>query len=284
MNRLAAVLIAASLGVVTSSAAFGESNQLLQSDVLNPGEVNAEFMYSFTHLSGRNYKTIDRSMDMTFGVGIPGHLELDVTLPYVFRETTDTAVGREKRDGVGDLIVGARYSLIQDEKAPLSMAIGLDVKLDTAPSNATGVGTDTIDFSPFISATFNREGKVAPFIAYTATIHASTKKSSSEDSDNSSPAPDQHSLTIGAEFELPHHSAAIISGDMTYNEAGEYRSYRDYTAKLELVLNVTKHVYIIPTVSYLYTNSVKAASPTAVDLAEHRSGSAGGQTSDLRPA
>jgi hypothetical protein len=88
------------------------------------------------------------SCDVTVGLGLPAKLELDVVAPLVMKEQ-----GTTKSSGLGDVMVYARYGLLQSGLLPVKAALVLGANLPTAPKDANPIlGDRTTDIGIAVAA------------------------------------------------------------------------------------------------------------------------------------
>jgi hypothetical protein len=104
-----------------------------------------------------------------------GDWRLSATLPYLMIDGATAIVGggggpiiidpdapAEKRDGLGDLMLGAAFSALKEESAGFNLDIGAGIKLPTASEeDALGTGETDYSFSADFSKTF---GNLIPFV------------------------------------------------------------------------------------------------------------------------
>lgn len=151
MKRLLVVvgLLAACAGVVSATPLIGRNGA-----VSKPFQAFAwaNFGYNQTALSynwdSTKYlkpdgfvSTKTTSCDVTVGLGLPFKLELDVVAPLAMKQAGDN-----KSTGIGDVMVYARYGLLQSSLLPVKAALILGANLPTADKNASpALGDRTTD-------------------------------------------------------------------------------------------------------------------------------------------
>jgi hypothetical protein len=85
--------------------------------------------------------TTTASCDVTVGLGLPFNLELDVVAPLAMKQAGDA-----KSSGLGDVMVYARYGLLQTSLLPVKASLVLGANLPTADENASpALGDRTTD-------------------------------------------------------------------------------------------------------------------------------------------
>jgi hypothetical protein len=85
--------------------------------------------------------TTTASCDVTIGLGLPFGLELDAVAPLAMKQAGDS-----KSAGLGDVMVYARYGLLQTSLLPVKASLILGANLPTADENASPVlGDRTTD-------------------------------------------------------------------------------------------------------------------------------------------
>ena len=89
------------------------------------------------------------SCDVTAGLGLLGNLELDVVAPLAMKEH-----GTNKATGLGDMMVYARWGVLQTSLLPVKAALILGANLPTAPKDANpALGDRTLDIGVGASVT-----------------------------------------------------------------------------------------------------------------------------------
>lgn len=96
------------------------------------------------------------SAELTAAVGLPGRLELGLTAP-LFMKKQDTL----SSVGLGDVMVHARYGILQSKLLPVKLAATLGVNLPTSDKNASpGLGDQTVDIGLGLAAVTSGFGKL----------------------------------------------------------------------------------------------------------------------------
>jgi hypothetical protein len=88
------------------------------------------------------------SCDVTLALGLPGKVDVDVVAPLAMKEDTLTS------KGLGDVMVYARYGLLQTSLLPVKAALILGANLPTSAKNAVpALGDRTTDIGVGVSVT-----------------------------------------------------------------------------------------------------------------------------------
>jgi hypothetical protein len=87
------------------------------------------------------------SCDVTAAIGLPGKVDIDVVAPLAMKEA-----GSFKSTGLGDVMVYARYGLLQSSLLPVKAALILGANLPTADKAANpAIGDRTTDIGVAVS-------------------------------------------------------------------------------------------------------------------------------------
>lgn len=222
-------------------------HKLLVTEVLDAGQVEAQATYEIVHAetdfdvpafaeSGELKLNLQESR-YSLGVGLGHKLELSASIPYVISEKAKLsfdamAPESEEADGFGDLTLGAKYRIFEEEHLPFTLAIGVDVKLDTASEG--DVGTGTTDVSPYLALSKEVAEHVEGYAVYRATL---------VDSGGS----DEHALALGVEAELNEALTLDAALQFGYNTSDdETDSFETYGLELAAYLQVAHNLYLIP--------------------------------------
>lgn len=95
------------------------------------------------------------SAELSASVGLPGKMELGLTAPLLMkkRDTLSSA-------GLGDVMVHARYGILQSKLLPVKLAATLGVNLPTSNKNANpALGDQTVDVGLGLAAVTSSLGK-----------------------------------------------------------------------------------------------------------------------------
>jgi len=222
-------------------------HKLLVTEVLDAGQVEAQATYEIAHTEadftvpalaeGGELKLNLQETRYSLGVGLGYNLELSASIPYVvsekFKLNFDSGLTEsEEADGFGDLTLGAKYRIVEEEHFPFTLAIGVDVKLDTASEG--DVGTGTTDVSPYLALSKEVAEHVEGYAVYSATL---------VDGGGS----DEHALSLGVEAALNEAltlDAALQFGYNTSDDATD--SFETYGLEVAAYLEVAPNLYLIP--------------------------------------
>lgn len=221
MKKISVILGAMLLFAATTASA---EHKLLVTDIVDPGHVEAEAAWEFTHFN-QDVKGNVSEAGFSIGVGLAKNLELDITLPYVLKE----AVGEESAKGWGDLTVGAKYRILKE--SPITLTAAFDVEFDTG-SKAVSGDEHHITYSPSLAISKNLGHETIPYAFYKAAFNSN--------------GPDAHTLAIGLEKELNHTVTLDAKFDTTFFVGAEDLTV--YNLDLGAYLQVCKNVYVIPSV------------------------------------
>jgi len=95
------------------------------------------------------------SCDLTLGFGLSKEFDIDVVAPLAMKQKGDA-----KSTGLGDLMVYARYGILQDPDKPLKAALILGANFPTADKKASPALSDrTTDFAFGLSMNTKKLGK-----------------------------------------------------------------------------------------------------------------------------
>jgi len=250
------LIVGVLLGMLAISANAAAEQKLLVTEMLDRGEIEAAARLEYLHeaadfdLGAESGELSVNSWESTlfFGVGLGHDLELGASLPYLLREREridfDGAAESEseRRDGFGDLTLGAKYRLLEDEHTHLAVVAGLDVKLDTA-SEENG-GTGTTDVSPYLAVSGVSGEHYKPYAIYRATFRNHDES-------------DEHSLTAGVEAELSEKLTLDAALKATHNTSNDlFDSYQTYGAEIAGYIEVGHNLYLIPAVGLERSTSI----------------------------
>ncbi len=167
MKRLTVMVLA--LAVVAGSAfatpLVGRSGATLKPfqllGWLNAGWVRSEKGYNWDSLAYIALPTASKmsaaSAELTASIGLPGKLELTAVAPLLMKQGNT-----QSSTGLGDVIVYARYGILQSPLLPVKLAALLGVKLPTSSKDAIpALGRASTDIGLGLSALTMSLGKVA---------------------------------------------------------------------------------------------------------------------------
>ncbi|HEY6837667.1 MAG TPA: hypothetical protein VI389_02885 [Geobacteraceae bacterium] len=236
--------------LMTATAARAE-HKLLITDVLDAKQIEAQaaFEYSRTHYgfndAGEPGRVIVNATESLYslGVGLGHGLEVTASIPYVFSENEKKEFNDparepeyEKKDGFGDFRFGAKYSLLDEKKAPVSVVAGVDVKFETA-GGRNNPGTGTTDVSPYLAASKKVGHHATPYAVYRAVISNHGRA-------------DNHVLSIGSENEINEKVTIDARLDADFSTAtNALSSFQAYSLELASYVQIFHNFYVIPSVA-----------------------------------
>jgi hypothetical protein len=248
------------IGLLLMATAAHAEHKLLVTDVLDQRQIEGEARFEYSHSSGNISSPIDglgtfatNAVESRYSLGIGlGHgLELSASIPFVFTERAKVELAAvepvyEKRDGVGDFALGAKYRLLGGEEKPFTVVAGLGLKFDTAGRGEAGTGTT--DVSPFIAASAKFGHHNTPYAIYRATIRNHDVQ-------------DTHTLSLGIEKELNHTVTLDAKIDANFNtNSRDITANEDFAFEATSYIQVAHNFYLLPTVAY--TVATNATSKT----------------------
>ena len=151
------MVLAALAGNAMATALIGRSatvNKFLQAfGWVNLGYNQTALSYNWTSSKYETptgfVATKTTSCDVTLALGLPGKVDLNVVAPLAMKEQ-----GTEKSTGLGDVMVYARWGVLQTSLLPVKAALILGANLPTADKNANpAIGDRTTDIGVGASAT-----------------------------------------------------------------------------------------------------------------------------------
>jgi len=245
-----------SVGLVLSSVAKAE-NKLFITDVLDPGQMEAQGTLRFTRSSedsftssgvtGRAYRRTSR-VSLSLGRGISDGYQLDAAIPLVLTDdqinTFNGVSATVDRSGIGDLDIGLKYRIAGAEQGPYVVSARLDIKPQTADSNKAGTGTTNI--SPQLAASFRIGDGLRPYGVYEPTFR------------NHGEA-DTHTLAFGAEKIFSQVVAMTLNISASRNTASDsVAGYSSYSIGLSSYIEIRRNLYLIPALSFSWFGERKA--------------------------
>lgn len=220
-------------------------HKLLSTEVLDAGQVEMQGGFEIKNAKEEidsigKLKSNAQELRLSVGAGLGAGVEVSASLPFViFEKEHLDGEPEEESDGLGDLTIGAKYSLMHGEEAPVALAIGLDIKLDSAGN----VGTGTTEISPYL--TLSRE--IAEHTALYATYRAALVNEGEAD---------RHSLTVGLEKELTEKLTLDLALNATTHTSGdEVDSYQSYGAEVACYIETMANLYILPSIAIEQSSS-----------------------------
>ncbi len=245
------IVIAMALSLLTVATSARAEHKLLITDVLDQKQIEAQASLEYSHVSG-NFDVkpfpftgkVTRNVtdsNYSLGVGLGYGLEISASIPFVVSERAKTELAGEseydKRDGFGDVTVGAKYRIFGEERMPFTLVAGVDVKFDSA--RLKDAGTGTFDVSPYIAASKKLAHHAIPYVGYRAVVR-------------NHGAADSHILTLGLEKEYSETVTLDIRGDASFNTATDIgTSSQNYSAEAATYVQVYHNLYLIPSVALL---------------------------------
>jgi hypothetical protein len=256
------------LSLLAAAANAGAEQKLLVTEVLDRGEVEAAARLEYLHekadfdLGAESGELSRNSWESTFtlGLGVGHNLELGASIPYILRERERldfegaAESESERRDGFGDLTLGVKYRLLDEEPGSVALVAGLDVKFDTASEEDGGTGTT--DVSPYLALSRTLDERYKPYAVYRATFRNHDES-------------DEHSLTAGLEAEMCERATLDAAFKVTHNTSSDlFDSYQTYGAEVATYIEVGHNLYLIPAVGLERSTSIDGrgdAEPLDID-------------------
>lgn len=257
MTRQKLALLCFGMALLSALPAHAD-HKLLATDVLNAGQFEAEATFIYSHNSNDVSASIPSISPVvtplgtetrntfgstySLGIGLGYGLQVSASIPYRYIDDirdkytvyADTYVGH--RDGLGDLIAGLKYCILSDERSPVALTTGLDVKFYTADKSKAGSGTT--DINPYLAASTTINRKVKPYAVYQAILR-----------DNGSN--DSHIVSAGVQYEINPTVTLKPNFSATFRTASDaFRPYESYEFELESYLQVAKNLYLLPRIGY----------------------------------
>lgn len=256
-------------------------HRLLVTDVLDAGQFQAEADFAYTH-SSNDFDSNVYVMDIKNGVLTPtilkvpgtetrntfgstyslgaglGHgFQVNVSIPYKFVDdiNNSNSPGNEYRnprdfwrpdshwDGFGDVTTGLKYRIFAEEKLPLVVTAGLDVKFNTAGTIGDinrVVGMDyflsgSTDISPCLAVSTAIGSDIKPYASYRATLRNNGNN-------------DSHALSIGTQYEVSPSVTLNPSFSATLQtDSSVFHSYQSYDLICKPTCRLQKISIFFPT-------------------------------------
>lgn len=234
-------------------------HKLLVTDVLDKGqsEITASFSYSHAqndfsdklaiYPSGTAKSDFTSStLSMAFGLG-PG-VQLSAAIPYIISQKTTYTLDTSppvssvsKREGLGDLEIGVKGQVVGEKTSPVTLVVGLDIKLDTQSSNHGGTGTTNI--SPYVALSRKIAPETRLYTAYSAVMR-------------NHGASDSHTLLAGIEQIISRRVTAVAEGGFTlWNNSERIDDMKEFGAALAAYLQLYGNLYLVPSLRAGVLNS-----------------------------
>lgn len=228
------VVMAALLTLVTATGALAE-HRLLVTSVPEKGQAEARLDVAYSKADGDGFEDEKSGAVATVGYGVTDSLKLSASLPYTFVQHEDGV----KKDGFGDITLGARYALSKKVKLPLDAAIGIDWKTTTASDGEEDMGSKKNNYAPYLAVSKNLH-TVIPYLKYQPEFIAKKHHGQTV-----------HNLTAGAEIEFGHHYTLDVAVKASANGRSEgVKSSNDVEFEVAPYIEVAKNLYILPKVAY----------------------------------
>lgn len=251
-------------------------HKLFITDVLSAGQFEVEADLSYAHNNGDTARKLQAADPITgllldsyidapgtqtrnivsslysIGAGVGYGLQLNAAIPYAHVDNTKLQDSSRlmipayyrKQDGVGDLVVGVKYSLYENRARSISVVTGLDVKFYTADSDKAGTGTN--DIAPFIAASTVINGNLKPYASYRAVFR-----------DHG--AADAHVLSTGLDYEVNKKLTLAPKFSATFRTDSDWATaYNSYAFGLSSYVNIFSNLYLIPN----FTTGISTSSNT----------------------
>lgn len=262
-------LAAMALGLLVCVTAAQAEQKLLVTEVLAPGQLEAEATFEATRtetdfaLGAETGELEFNALETRYslGYGVIEGLEVSISIPYLLNEKEEEhldsgASATEERHGFGDLTLGAKYRVFEQEGHPFALTAGLDVKLASAAQKRGGSGTT--DISPYLAISCRKGEHYTPYASYRATFVDQGEG-------------DEHALSLGVESEYSETLTLdlLLSGRL--HTAGEFTdSFESYGLEAAVYLEMGHNLYLLPMVGVERSTKINgrgAASDLSIDAA-----------------
>ncbi len=258
------VLLGMMFCLVMAAGTARAEHKLLVTEILDQKQMEAQAKFEYLHSAGDmseggapGKRTVNiLESNYSLGVGLGHDLEVTASIPYVLSERVKEEVAEtkyENRDGVGDFGFGGKYRLLDEEKEPLSLVVGLDMKFDTA--GVGNAGTQTTDVSPYLAASKKLNPHFTPYGIYRATLRNNGRE-------------DTHTVSLGAEMELNETVTFDARFDAGFNTSADksktfsdildpkpVKGFQTYNFDLGTYIQVCHNLYLIPSVRVIVTSA-----------------------------
>lgn len=254
MKLLIVILSALAL---LSTPAHAE-HKLLVTDMLNKGQsdilAEVSYFHSKNDFSDRfstspsgTAKTDSFSSSFYAATGLGHGLQISASIPYLFSQKTTFKLDNNqfsndiKRDGLGDLMIGAKYRIIGEETAPVTLVTGLDLKFDMQGTEHGGTGTTNI--APYLALSRKYAPKTRLYASYTAVLR-------------NHGAADSHALVAGVEQGVNRRVTAVaeVAAVLSINN-DRLKDTEGFGGALAAYLQLHGNLYLIPSVQATLVNS-----------------------------
>jgi hypothetical protein len=235
--------------LLISTQAHAE-HKLLVTDILDKGQSEISANYSYNHAKNNYsdklaiYPSGTRKLDFTSStlstaIGLGSGIQISASIPYNISqkatytlETSPPVSSVSKREGLGDLEIGVRGLIVEEKTSPVTLVVGLDVKLDMREPSHGGTGTTNI--APYIALSRRVASETRLFAAYAAVLrnHSAT---------------DSHTLLAGTEQIVSRRVTVVAEGGLTFWNNGERTdNTKEFGGALAAYLQLYGNTYLIP--------------------------------------
>ncbi|MDY6987836.1 MAG: hypothetical protein SWQ30_07235 [Thermodesulfobacteriota bacterium] len=251
MIRIISGLVFAMLLISTTS--YG-AEKLLITDVLSKREAEAEASFTYAHgslhfyspppISATAKSTLNMSiLECSLGLGLGHGFQVEASIPYAFSVRSKAGYYvfppesiRTRREGFGDIALGAKYQVFSEKERPFTLVAGLSLKLDSASEDRFGTGTTNI--APFIAASAPVGNGLRPYAAYQLTVRNHGER-------------DTHVLGLGAEKELNDRVGLTPFLEVSFNRSTDtLSSYKSYVFGVQSYIRLYRDFYAIPAIGF----------------------------------
>jgi len=251
MIRIISGLVFAMLLISTTS--YG-AEKLLITDVLSKREAEAEASFTYAHGSLHFYSpppisaTAKSTLNMSFlecslGLGLGRGFQVEAAIPYALSVRSGARYYvfppervRTRREGFGDIALGAKYEVFSEKEKPFSLVAGMGIKFDTASEEDWGTGSTNI--SPFIAASTTIGQGMRPYAAYQLTVRNHGER-------------DTHVLGLGVEKELSDRVGLTPFLEVSFNRSTDtLSSYETYVFGVQSYVRIYRNFYAIPGIGF----------------------------------
>ncbi|MSM41555.1 MAG: hypothetical protein GJT30_18220 [Geobacter sp.] len=270
-------LVMLSALVFMSAPAYAEQ-KLLITDVLDLGqsEVSTAISYNYSSYDFSDNAKIypsgtarinTTSASCSAATGLGHGLQISASIPYLLSqnssykfETTPASSVSSKRDGLGDLTVGARYRMVDEETAPVTLVTGLDLKFDMEDSDHGGTGTTNV--SPYLALSSKASPNTRVYAYYAAVLR-------------NHGASDTHAIMAGVEQGITNRVTAVVEAGVNFLTNNDHLKNTDeYGINLATYLQMYGNLYLIPSIGVSVAGSFDRKDSTTHYGPTHSAGGA----------
>jgi len=251
MIRIIPGLVFAMLLISTTS--YG-AEKLLITDVLSKREAEAEASFTYARgslhfyspppISATAKSTLNLSLlECSLGLGLGHGFQVEASIPYALSVRSGARYYvfppesvRTRREGFGDIALGAKYEVFSEKEKPFSLVAGMGIKFDTASEKDWGTGTT--DISPFVAASTTLGRAIRPYAAYQLTVRNHGER-------------DTHVLGLGVEKELNDTVGLMPFLEASFhNSTDTLSSYETYVFGVQSYVRIYRDFYAIPGIGF----------------------------------